>query len=119
MNKIKKLTLGLISFVFAFNPLMLWAQYSPPTASTTGLPDESLENIIINIMQWMLAVVGFIGIIGFVISGIIYLTSAGDDTKIKLAKTAMTYCIIGVIVALMGYVIIQAADSMLNGFGIF
>jgi len=90
------------------------AQYSAPTR--TGLPDEDLDYIIINIMEWMLAMIGIVGIIGFVIAGVIYLVSAGDDTLIGKAKMAMKYCIVGIIVALMGFVIIQAVDSMLNGY---
>jgi hypothetical protein len=68
-----------------------------------------------SIMSWILAILGFIGIIGFVISGILYLTAAGDEGKMGTAKNAMTYSIIGVIVGILGYVMIQAINSMLGG----
>ncbi|MDD5652164.1 MAG: hypothetical protein PHX98_02070, partial [Candidatus Moranbacteria bacterium] len=58
---------------------------------------------------------GFIAIIGFVIAGIMYMTSAGDDDRIKTAKNAMKWSIVGVIVALMGFVILQAVDALLSG----
>ena len=65
-------------------------------------------------MKWLLAILGFIAIIGFVIAGILYLTAAGDEKRIGTAKNAMTYSIVGVIVALVGYVIVGAVDSWLR-----
>lgn len=115
MFRNKKILAVFLSVVFLAMPLSALAGYIVP--SETGLPTGNLADgsIIINIMNWMLALVGIIGIIGFVISGILYFISAGDDTKMGTAKNAMTYSIIGVVVALMGYVIIKAADAMLNG----
>ena len=78
------------------------------------LPDASVYNIVSGTMDWLLAIFGFIAIIGFVISGIIYLTAAGDDGRIKTAKTAMTWSIVGVIVALVGYVVVTTVDSWLS-----
>ena len=96
-------------------PICVFAQYGVPTG--TGLPETNdLSDIIINIMNWLLVIVGVIAIIAFVISGILYLTAAGDSNQIDGAKTAMTWSIVGVIVALMGYVVISAADFMLRGF---
>jgi hypothetical protein len=66
-------------------------------------------------MNWLLAILGFLGIIGFVIAGILYLTAAGDEDQIGKAKNAMMYSIIGVIVALLGFVIIQAVNNWLGG----
>jgi multisubunit Na+/H+ antiporter MnhB subunit len=65
-------------------------------------------------MRWLLTAIGFIGIIGFAIAGILYLISAGEDERIKQAKKAMTMSILGVIVALAGYVALQAASTFLN-----
>ncbi|MFA6383644.1 MAG: hypothetical protein WCX17_04470 [Parcubacteria group bacterium] len=76
-------------------------------------------NIIKGIMNWLLALVGILGVIGFAIAGILYLTAAGDEDRIKTAKSAMTYSIIGVIIALLGLVIIRAAASMIGGSSAF
>ncbi|MGW8185124.1 MAG: hypothetical protein ACWGHO_03360 [Candidatus Moraniibacteriota bacterium] len=93
-------------------PFVVWAQYATP--GVTGLPAGNLTNIIIGIMNWLLIMLGIFGVIGFVIAGIIYLTSAGNEDQMKKGKNAMTWSIIGVIVGLIGFVIIQAVDKMLN-----
>jgi len=66
-------------------------------------------------MNWILILVGVVGVIAFAIAGILYLTAAGDDERIKTAKKAMMFSIIGVIVALVGLVILQAAQGFLGG----
>jgi hypothetical protein len=82
--------------------------------SSTGLPSGSIMGIIENIMFWLLGLLGIFGVIGFVISGILYLVSTGDDDRMGQAKKAMQYSIIGVIVGLIGVVVIQAINMMLN-----
>lgn len=84
-----------------------------------GLPGGSLFGIIENILFWLLAVLGIVAIIGFIISGLLYLTAAGDEEQSKRAKRAMTYSIIGVIVGLAGVVVVQAVNYMLQGYGTF
>ncbi|MFA4817689.1 MAG: pilin [Parcubacteria group bacterium] len=84
-----------------------------------GLPSGSIWRIVTNILVWMLGLFGIIGILGFLISGIIYLTAAGDEDRMGYAKRAMQYSIIGVIVGLVGFVIIQAIDYALNTYSSF
>jgi hypothetical protein len=80
-----------------------------------GLPGGSVYGIVTNVLYWLLALFGFISVIGFVIAGILYLTAAGSETQMEKAKKAMTYAIIGVIVGLSGVVVIQAVSMMLSG----
>ena len=89
-----------------------------PDPTSSDLPDPGISSpigfIIFNLMQWMLALFWVVAIIGFAISGIQYLTSAGDEARIESAKRHMKWSIVGVIVALSGVVIIFAVDAMLN-----
>ncbi|MDD3498339.1 MAG: hypothetical protein PHH24_02425 [Candidatus Moranbacteria bacterium] len=109
-TKIKKIAYSAMALGMSVPALAL--AYDPPAGTT--LPEGSIYDIIRNIMIWILGVVGFIGVIGFAIAGILYLTAAGDEDRISTAKRAMTWSIVGVIVALLGVVIIQAADRMLG-----
>jgi glucose uptake protein GlcU len=65
-------------------------------------------------MLWLLGVLGFVAVIGFVISGIMYLVAAGDEDRQQQAKRAMIYSITGVIVGLAGLVILFAAQQLLG-----
>jgi hypothetical protein len=112
MNIVKKLSFGAAS-VAMMAPLAAFAQFASP--SGTNLPTGTVTQILTNGMNWLLILVGILGVIGFVIAGILYLTAAGDEDQIAKAKKAMIYSIVGVIVALVGVVIIQAVQGLLGG----
>lgn len=112
MKKAVKAILSSATAAILSFPVSALAQYAAPTG--TNLPSNSIFKIIQGIMNWLLALVGIFGVIGFAIAGILYLTAAGDEERINKAKSAMMYAIIGVIVALVGLVALKAAESMLG-----
>ena len=114
MKIVRKISYGLAASI-ATAPMAVLAQFQPPAG--TGLPAGSIVGIITGGMNWLLVIVGILGVIGFVIAGIIYLTAAGDEDQIGKGKKAMIYSIIGVIVALIGVVVIQAVQGLLKGSG--
>ena len=120
MNKIKNVLYGAVAMVVAFAPLSALAlsdglTNANTTANYSGLGSTSVTTLMTNLMNWLLGIVGFLAVIGFVISGILYLTAAGDDDQITKAKSAMMYSIIGVIVALLGFVVLTAAQTFFKG----
>lgn len=82
---------------------------------TTGLSSAPVGEILYKLVLWLLAIVGFIGIIAFTISGMQYLLSAGSEEMAKTAKNSMKYSIIGMVVALSGLVIIFFIHEVLSG----
>lgn len=80
-----------------------------------GLPQGSILGIVSNLLFWLLAIFSILGVVGFVIAGIIYLVSTGDENMIARAKKAMLFSILGVIVGLSGFLIMQAIAAMLSG----
>ncbi len=126
-----KMLLWLSAFAFMTSPALVLGQSNPCTglspwecgrdinARSQGLPGGSIIGIISSTLSWLLAILGFIAIAGFVISGLLYLTAAGDEGQAEKAKNAMKYSIIGVIVALMGYVVILAVDTWLDSSAFF
>ena len=115
MKRRIKLILSSITSAVLLAPFAVMAQLKPPTTGETGLPQGSIFDIIKNVMLWLLGLLGFVAVIGFVISGIMYLVAAGDEKRQESAKRAMYYSIIGVIVGLVGLVILYAVQKMLGG----
>ncbi len=111
-NKIKKVGYSVATIGLTAPVLALGAYHEPVN---TNLPGGTITDIINTIMQWILALIGVIAVIAFVIAGILYLTAAGDEDRMQQAKRAMIYAIIGVIVALVGLVILRAVYVMLQG----
>ena len=81
----------------------------------SGLSQVSVAFLLETIMNWLLGIIGIIGIIAFVVSGLQYLTAVGDEKQAETAKRNMQYAIVGVVVALSGYIIISAIDALFKG----
>jgi len=77
-----------------------------------GLVNESIFDTITRFLNWTLGLIGILSVIGFVISGIFYLTSAGDEDQAKRAKTIMIYTITGLSVALVSLIIVNAIAGL-------
>ncbi|MGK2849079.1 MAG: hypothetical protein ACSLEX_03360 [Minisyncoccota bacterium] len=67
---------------------------------------RTLSEIAMSVLQFLLSVVGVLAIIMMVVGGIIYLTSAGDDSRIETGKKIVLYSVIGIAVALASLVIV-------------
>lgn len=58
-----------------------------------------------SIVNFMLRILGFVAIIGLVITAMLYFTAGGSEDRIRLAKKSFLYSIVGLLVA-MGAMII-------------
>lgn len=82
--------------------------------AATGLDNTSVARIIFTILQWLLLILTFLAVMGFVISGIFYITAGGSD-RADEARKWLTYSIIGIIVALLGYVMTTFISTIITG----
>lgn len=64
----------------------------------------SLVKDAVNVILW---VVGILSVVMLVWGGIKYTTSAGDTNKVASAKNTIIYAIIGLIVSIMAYAIVN------------
>lgn len=77
----------------------------------TGAP--KISTVLLNALNFLLQIFGFLAIIGIIISGLLYLTAAGNERQIEKAKKAFSYSAIGIIVALGGMIIIKTLVKMI------
>jgi hypothetical protein len=82
----------------------------------TGLPanPDLVKGILTNVVDWLLSIVGIIAIIGFIISGFQYFLVATDEKMVEKAKKTMVASIIGLVVALSGFIAIKTVDFLLR-----
>jgi hypothetical protein len=59
------------------------------------------------IVNLMLYIIGVLSVIVIVFAGIRYVTSTGDSSRVKGAKDTLTYAVIGLIVAILAYAIVN------------
>ena len=59
------------------------------------------------VVNTMLFILGILAVIMIIVSGIKYVTANGDASKIKSAKDTLTYSIVGLVVAILAYSIVN------------
>ena len=65
-------------------------------------------NIAINVV---LGVLGLLAVIVIIYGGFMYTTSVGDASKIKKAKDTIMYGVVGLVIALLAYAIVNFVVS--------
>jgi multisubunit Na+/H+ antiporter MnhB subunit len=78
--------------------------------------DGGQGGIFRTITNVMLFIIGAISVIMLIIGGIRYVVSGGDSTKVQEAKNTILYSIVGVVVAILAYAVVQfVIDSFTDG----
>ncbi len=76
--------------------------------------NSNVQGVVSSGIQIFLWAIGAAAVIMLVISGLLYITSAGDPGKTKTAKDAILYAIIGLAVALLGSAVISFVNAQLR-----
>ncbi|HAS00047.1 MAG: hypothetical protein US57_C0004G0041 [Candidatus Moranbacteria bacterium GW2011_GWC2_37_73] len=66
----------------------------------------TLSQIAVNVLNFLLGTMGIIALIMLVIGAIMYLTSAGDEDRVKKGKDIFKYSLIGVLLAMASMVLV-------------
>lgn len=114
----KKITLiaTILTFVGAFAVVPATSVLAAPkdeitkglnSAKTGGSAD--VPTIIQTIVNVLLFITGAVAVIMIVIGGLKYVTSNGDSSQLTSAKNTIMYSVIGLIVAIMAYAIVNFA----------
>ena len=76
-------------------------------ATTSEMQGKSVNNTVGSIVNVLLWVVGILSVTMIVWSGFKYITSAGDTSKLASAKSTLIYAVVGLIIAIMAYAIVN------------
>jgi quinol-cytochrome oxidoreductase complex cytochrome b subunit len=97
-NTITYAILGLVFVVLA---------YAITQFVVKSVDGSSWENLRDSVVNTLIYAVGIISTIMIVVSGIRYMTSAGDAAKITGAKNGIFYAVIGLVIAILAYAIVN------------
>ncbi len=74
---------------------------------TDGRRAGAFTNLIENVINILLFVIGAVAVIMIIIGGIRYTTSAGDQSAVTGAKNTILYSVVGLVIAIMAYAIVN------------
>lgn len=67
------------------------------------------------ILNAVFAVIGVVAVVMIILGGVTYTTSQGDPSKVKKGKDTILYGVIGLIVALLAFAIVNFVLGALQG----
>lgn len=72
---------------------------------------DNISGLVTNVINTLLFLLGMVAVVMIVIGGIRYTTSNGDSGAVKSAKDTILYSIVGLVVAIMAFVIVNFVVS--------
>ena len=74
----------------------------------------TIKEIAVNVLNFLLSIVGILGIISLIVGGGMYLTAYGDEKRIETGKKIVTYAIIGIVIALGALAVTRQVASLIG-----
>ncbi|MBQ6320893.1 hypothetical protein IJI17_01555 [Candidatus Saccharibacteria bacterium] len=71
----------------------------------------NVESVVATVINTILYVVGILAVVMVIFGGVQYTTSAGDQAKVTKAKNTILYGLIGLVVAILAYAIVNFVVS--------
>lgn len=129
--KLRRITIIVISFflsLFAFSSFSALA-YADDNPCDSDLPSEVLAaagcnegentgeavpNLVVNILNTIIAVAGLVAVIYIVVGGFKYTSSKGEPDKIAAGKRTILYAMIGLGVSVLAFAIVNFTIGIIN-----
>lgn len=84
------------------------------TTDSTVSNATSFSTIALNALKLLLSIVATLSVIMMVISGMMYMTSAGDNERMEKGKSTFKYALVGTIIALSALIIVTQIATLLG-----
>ena len=125
MNKLKLILAGLLmvpTVALAVAPaasaegnLTLNSGVDSAQGEGVGQVSTDPESLVKKFVNIFLFAVGALSVIMLIWGGIRYTTSAGDSNKVQAAKNTVLYAIVGLVVAILAYAIVNMVIDKFKG----
>ena len=83
------------------------ADFSPNPGEYTQNQGEELTGQIITIINGIVGALGLVAVVVIILGGVQYMTSSGDASKVKKAKDTILYGIIGLVICVLAFAIVN------------
>lgn len=69
--------------------------------------------LILVVINYAIIVIGVLAVLIFIYAGYLYLTAAGDESKLSTAKSTVLYAVVGVVVSVLGFVAVATVQRFI------
>ncbi|MCE9643294.1 MAG: pilin [Candidatus Andersenbacteria bacterium] len=112
----------ILGLFFAIAPHITFAQGVGQSSSGITNPlgggaDQTITSVLTGIIKWMLGLVGFLALIALIIAGGRMIIDFGNEEQVRKAKMTITWAVIGLLVVILSYAIVNIVSTQILGAG--
>lgn len=124
-----KIVLVAIAFAIAITPMFamtprvtqaqLIDQFAENCPEGTGVRcnEGNIGDIFVTIINWALAIAFILAVIFLIYGGFRYILSGGNEESAKAGRTAIFNALVGIVIVVLSYVIVQIVYQFVSGGG--
>ena len=86
-----------------------------PSITNVGTGENNLVPAVTNILNAVIGVLGLVCVVVMIIGGVNYMTSSGDAGKVKKAKDTILYGLIGLVVCVLAFALVNFVIANIIG----
>lgn len=104
-------------------PVMATNEYTSSACSSITDADQraalgcddggiSAPRVVINVLKVVLGIMGILAVVMIIVAGQRYATAMGEPAEVQKAKNMIVYSIVGLVVALLAFVIVNFVEAL-------
>jgi len=102
------------ALVYAANPPSQGlGQVGTQVGREGGYSTDDIGLVFANLVNWFAWFIALVSVIMGLYAGLLFITSSGDETKLKKARDTFMYTIIGIVVAIISFGIVAIAEGLI------
>jgi GTP cyclohydrolase I len=114
MQKKKNKEEGILNRLLSLVPIASAAGITDAARKVDGVAKKAdINEMLLTIINYALIVLGVLAVAVFIYAGFLYLTAAGVQERIDKAKNTLLYAVIGIVVAVLGYVAVATVEKFI------
>lgn len=83
---------------------------------TNKVDSSNLDTNVNNILNAVIGALGLVAVVVIIIGGVSYMTSGGDAGKVKTAKNTILYGVIGLVICVLAFAIVNfVINNIISG----
>lgn len=107
----KKRLLTIVSsfaaFVLCASPTVSWALSVDNVGESIGLSAPDFSVLLINLVNWVLGLLGIIAVAMIILGGFQWLISGGNDESVATAKKTIGNAVVGIVIILLAWAVVH------------
>lgn len=96
------MTLSVLALPFVAQAI----SFEDPSKSL-GLGTADLKSTVINIINWILGLLGIIAVVMILYAGFMWMTAGGNEDKVASSKKMISAAVVGLIIILLAWAIVN------------